>query len=328
MDAETLLIESLDDKTSITSWNDQARSKLDLQLAGSYNYQLVDLLGERFLLIEPVEEGSLARMLGQKERIEAASGMPAAFCFRTLSLYKRKKLLENRAGFIDEEKELYLPFMALRIQLKEESENKPLNHAAQFAPGTQLLYLYLLYQPEQSYDMTALSQVLGISIMTAQRGLKDLQDKGLVTVTVGGKTGRLKTFRRIDQTLYYRKGKRFLSNPVKAELYVRSMPKGVKLLKSDLTALGEQTMLGKPERQTFAIDDKSAAAIDQSMLLSEDHAEDSNAVRIQVMKYNIAALTENDYVDPITLILSLSERDERIDMAVEELMEDKDWYME
>lgn len=328
MNAETLLIESLDDKASITSWNDQASSKMDLQLAGSYNYRLVNLLGERFLLIEPVEDSTLEHMLGQKERIEAASGMPAAFCFKTLSVYKRKKLLGNRVAFIDEEKELYLPFMALRIQLRKKTENDTLNYAAQFAPGTQLLYLYLLYQPERSYDMTVLSQVLGISLMTAQRGLKDLQDKGLVTVTVGGKTGRLKTFRRIDQTLYYRKGKRFLNNPVKMELYVRSMPKGVKLLKSDLTALGEQTMLGEPEKRTFAIDEKSASAIDHSLMLSADHADDSNAIRIQVMKYNIAALTENEYIDPVTLILSLSERDERIEMAVEELMEDKNWYME
>ncbi len=38
------------------------------------------------------------------------------------------------------------------------------------------------------------------------------------------------------------------------------------------------------------------------------------------MGYDIALLTDNGYKDPISLIFGLSDRDKRIEMAIEELM--------
>lgn len=38
------------------------------------------------------------------------------------------------------------------------------------------------------------------------------------------------------------------------------------------------------------------------------------------MGYDIVLLAENEYEDSISLILELSDRDERIEMAIEELM--------
>ena len=37
-------------------------------------------------------------------------------------------------------------------------------------------------------------------------------------------------------------------------------------------------------------------------------------------------LTRQEYVDPITLIVSLDEKDERIEMAIDELMEGMEWF--
>ena len=44
------------------------------------------------------------------------------------------------------------------------------------------------------------------------------------------------------------------------------------------------------------------------------------------MKYDVEKLSRNHFVDPVTLILGLSEMDERIEMAVDELMDKYDWY--
>ena len=49
---------------------------------------------------------------------------------------------------------------------------------------------------------------------------------------------------------------------------------------------------------------------------------------IQVINYDIQKLTNNDEIDPISLIYSLDEKDERIELAIEEMMEDKIWFME
>lgn len=47
---------------------------------------------------------------------------------------------------------------------------------------------------------------------------------------------------------------------------------------------------------------------------------------IQIMQYDIGRLTQSPYVDPITLISSIDQKDDRIEIAIDELMEGVEWY--
>ena len=49
---------------------------------------------------------------------------------------------------------------------------------------------------------------------------------------------------------------------------------------------------------------------------------------IQLMKYDISLLTNDDCVDPITLMAGLKYVDDRIEMAISELMGGFLWYKE
>ena len=57
-------------------------------------------------------------------------------------------------------------------------------------------------------------------------------------------------------------------------------------------------------------------------------AEMENRPVIQLMKCDVSLLAENGYIDPVSLIHSLSENDKRIEMAVDELMKGKTWFTE
>ena len=96
---------------------------------------------------------------------------------------------------------------------------------------------------------------------------------------------------------------------------------------SGLSALSEQTMLGKPNNTIVATTDKIASSfyID---IISNDIAIDEPLTEVQIMKYDISLLTKNNCVDPITLIYSLEETDDRIEIAIDEIMEDHEWYKE
>lgn len=329
MAGKETLKEYVDENVSFRDWNRDAGEKLSLQLAGKYDFQKVAMLGEDFLLLSPKNEDTLPILTRDKAKVEAASGMPAAFYFDHVSSFRKKNLLKNRVAFIDADKEIYLPFIALR--LKNQAQEDRLLHgeyAEPFTPGTQLVFLYLLYQPVREFTMSQISAELGISVMTAQRALQALYSRGLVTFETAGRTGREKRYSRIDQTFYYQKGKRFLVNPVIGEVFVSRMPSGIRSLKSDLTALGEQTMLGEPEQQTVAVPEFEKKELEEYLIRDKDQAADPGTIRVQLMRYNILALSDTEYVDPITLILSLSERDERVDQAVDELMEKENWYQE
>lgn len=330
MKAENILKEYIDENVSVRDWNEIAKSKLNLQLAGRYDYQIVTLLGEEFLLAALKTEDTLPVLLHDEERIETASEKPVAFYFDHISSFRKKNLLKNQIAFMDSDEEIYLPFMALRLKIREQRQNirQQYEHGLHFAPGAQLVFLYLLYRPVQEYTMSQIAGELGISIMTAQRSLQTLYDRGLVKFNIAGKTGREKRYTRIDQVLYYQKGKYFLANPVIREIFVNKIPDEVKYLKSDLTALAEQTMLGEPEQETVAVPVAEGKQLERYLITEKDEFAEFKCIKVQIMDYNILKLSNTGYVDPITLILSLSERDERIDQAVDELMEGMNWYQE
>jgi len=62
--------------------------------------------------------------------------------------------------------------------------------------------------------------------------------------------------------------------------------------------------------------------------VSKEKAMEENLPMIQIMKYDIGALTASEYIDPITLIYGLDQKDERIEIAIDELMEDTEWFVE
>ena len=328
MDVQDVLKECIDENAFVRDWNREAGERLNLYLAGKYDFQAVTLMEEDFLLLSSMCDSSLQILIREKERIETASGMPVAFYFEHISPFRKKNLLKNHVAFIDADQEIYLPFLALRIRNREQNREQHAEYAAPFAPGTQLVFLYLLYQPEKEFSMSEIAAELDVSVMTAQRSLQVLYGKGLVTFRTTGKTGREKRYKRIERTSYYQKGQCSLTNPVAGELFVKQLPQGVSFLKSDLTALGEQTMLGEPVHKTVAVPDFDKKQLEKFLIMDRDEIQDSEHVRVQIMKYNILALSNTEYIDPITLILSLSNRDERIDQAVDELMEDKTWYQE
>ena len=49
---------------------------------------------------------------------------------------------------------------------------------------------------------------------------------------------------------------------------------------------------------------------------------------IQIMQYDIGRLTKNQYVDPISLIMGITRKDDRTEIAIDELMEGAEWYEE
>ena len=312
-----------DENAQIHKWN--AKDILSLKLAGSYDFFLVALLEEEFLLVRPYEQQAIPNLKIQIRLIEEKTGYQVALLLEEITSYRMKKMLEERMAFLVLDRQMYLPFMALHIKAQKRGKRTQ-NVRVKFTPATQLIYLTILYENKNEFCIEELSEKLKLSDMTVVRGMEELKQIGIVDYVVGGQTGRKKIFTRIPLKQYYQIGKEYLINPVKKEFYVREIPKHLKVYKSGLTALCEQTMLGEPRQTVYAIG--SAQEKDWKELeVSKEQAIEENFPCLQVVKYDIGILTDNEYVDPITLILSLPEKDDRIEIAVDELMEDKQWFM-
>ena len=162
--------------------------------------------------------------------------------------------------------------------------------------------------------------------MSILRAMNSFERLGMVKSEVGGSTNSKRLFYKIEQESFFDIGKKYLDNPVKKVMCVSDIPDGVKVYKSGLTALSEKSMLSEPKRKTFAIY-KNVEKL-KDYLISVETASDTNSPIIQIMKYDISLLAKGDCVDPLTIISELKEKDERIEMAISEMMEGYKWFTE
>lgn len=315
------LQQNIDTKATIKDWD--AKQFLNLQLATTYDYSMVTVLDEEFLLIRPIETQTIQKTMMHIARIQEKVDYDVAILLEDATRYRVKKMMEERVAFLTVDRQMYLPFLALHIK-KRQGERKEIEPRKKFTAATQLVFLKVLYTKQEQFGVDELAKELNLSAMTVLRALDELQRLGLVHCEIGGQTGRKKVFETIDKKEYYRLGVVYLTNPVKKNIYVREIPKDIKIYKGGLTALGEQTMLGEPDRKVYAFSGKIEEV--EIYQVDKEQALEEMLPGIQIMKYDIGLITKNEYVDPVTLLLSLDTVDDRIEIAIDELMEGFDWY--
>ena len=319
----TYLQKNIDNSVQLHKWD--AKNKLSLHLAGNFEYYLIQLLGTSFLLIRPFNQQTVQKLQIQMSMIEEQTHMSVALLLEKMSAYRIKKMLQDRMPFIAIDQQMYLPFMAVHI--KKQRNYIDISIHEKFTPRTQLIFLYVLYSKKEEFNLEELAEKLNISSMTAVRAMNELEKIGLVDCEITGKTGRKKVFKRIGRYEYYEKGRPYLQNPVRDILYVSEIPDKLKVYKSGLTALGEQTMLAEPGQVVYAVESKAEALLKEKKV-SKEIALEELLPKVQIVKYDIGLLSKTDYIDPVSLILGLDEKDERIELAIGELMEDAKWFVE
>ncbi|MEA4923426.1 MAG: hypothetical protein VB031_08780 [Eubacteriaceae bacterium] len=314
---------SLDANAKIKYWN--AKEYLNIQLAGGYEYYFVEALDESFLLIKPLNELTIPKAKIQMKRIQEKAGYEVAMLLDTPTAYKMKKMLEERIAFVTIDKQMYLPFMAVHIKRNKE-QIEDMEDREKFTALTQMIYLAVLYSDKAQFVTEELSKTLDVSNMTVLRAMEELQRIRVIDLEVSGKTGRKKIYEPIDRREYYRIGKKYLIDPVKKSWYVNHIPDNIQVYKAGETALAEQTMLGEPSNEIFATNAK--ATLFEKVRVTKAQALMEGLPQIQIMQYDISKLTHNQYVDPVSLIMSIDKKDDRTGIAIDELMEGTVWYEE
>ena len=316
------LREYIDDAITFEDWNGDAKKRLSLYLCGAFDFYLVTLLGEKLLFVKPTDTFTPEQLKKWSNAISEKSNMPVVLVFDSISPYATKKLLMDHVGFVVVGKQISLPFLATYIKNERRVPKKEIR---KFSPVTQMIFLYALYSDEAEFTLKKIADELDISDMSATRGMRELTQLGMFDMSIGGVTGRKKVFKRKAKKDFYLIGRDYLESPVTGTVYVKSMPGERILPKADLCALAEQTMLNPPEQMCYALPAKDKGIL-AGYELTKEQAVDEKLPMIQLTKYDVGIFFRNEYEDPVSLILGLSERDERIEMAVDELMEGIDWY--
>ena len=268
------------------------------------------------------EEQTPATISKHMDQIQKKWEHPIIYVHRRVSRYNRKRLIEHKAPFVVPGNQMYLPFLG--IDLREYFKTIR-NTGPKWSPSTQAAFLYALHHPGQSLTPKGLADQLRYTPMTMSRAFDELEAAGIGQTTM---EGRLRTlFLGLDRAMLWDKAQTFLKSPVMKKVWVKGLPNSRLGVKAGLVALSHYSAIAPPVNPVFAVEKKEwkqIQALDSVMKLDLMEPE---AFQLEIWSYSPGLFANKDGVaDRLSLFLSLrGADDERIEMALEEMMRRMQW---
>ena len=317
------LNETLGLSATETAW---AEAKMLPQyLRSGRQYSVLDIDHIKLLLIR-MESKSFNLTAFRKQLIKLSeywSG-EVVLCFEKLTAYQRKALVEQRISFVVSGSQLFLPCLGIVLQERTASGSKDVSR---LSASSQYLLLYLLYKKESMLlNKAELANCLGVSAMNITRAVQELASLELVTVRKTGRSDYVAPAYMGKQL--YEKAKPYLIDPVQRRVFVKLRDEWTNLPLSGESALAERTMLNMPVISCRAINRKEYKKLQDADMKPIDPAWYSGAdyIELEVWKYDPNRFAAGGAVDIVSLAASFAgHKDERIAIAVDEMMEEYQW---
>lgn len=323
---ETYLHETLGVKVRSSMW--EKDRGLPQFLRVRYSFFKAEVLGLECIWMvdlgdEEVTPANIAKHLAQ-----ARTWHDAVFVYvcRAITSHNRKRLIEQKVPFVVPRNQLYLPFLGieLREHLKRLHERKTV-----FSPSTQVLLLGQLWRKDVGVlTPTIVAERYGYTKMTMSRAFDELEAAEIGEYSVQGKERRLR-FIETGQTLWERVLP-YLTSPVRKRVYVGSgdTDKVQKMMapRSGVDALAQFTQIAEPEVSVFAVESKDWSVLKGKLDPVELAYPEPDGSEIEIWNYAPGFFSDQGAVDRLSLYLTLKNNtDERIQFALEELLEGMTW---
>lgn len=293
-------------------------ARLSAYLASVYDLFEVKVTGTSLILAMPTDASSdpINSVKGMAKLGESLNADVTA-CFPSLSRPQRRELIKQGQAFMTAEGDFYLPQLSLHLTKKYAA---PLEVRRQFNPAQQLVFLYCLYSDSTPIYQADVQKGTGLSSGSVSSALSRLVELGLLDFSVGGKTGRRKGYLLNDKVAFFRNGIGGFGSPIAETVVAPAIAVQDEWPKSGLSALAERSDLLSPSEPSYAI---SKA---QAKLLSVSEDDSFERCMLHVLRYDPAVFAERGCVDPLTMLLTIDEKDERISMALQQALGGCEWY--
>ncbi len=291
---------------------------LPLYLKGSYQYTILCIYDIDFVIASPIEKINFSTMKKHRAKLMEIVKKECAFHFRSITSYVKKKMIEENIPFIIEDKEVYLPFLAIAISEK----NKERKQVSKISFLTQKMLLAILYKDIKNIGVTEMADVLGVSKMSVSRCFNEVEALYSSLIIDNGTSGRYINWNKSKAELW-KTIKPFLRNPIKKEFLLDCEPQK-KLSMSGISAISHYSMLDDNSYRTFAVTKEMYDKIDIKTLPQVPTGEIPHTL-VQELGYIYYLNKDKTVIDPISAILSVGDterNDMRIQMAIEEILKE------
>jgi hypothetical protein len=259
----------------------------------------------------------------QLDTLKKAAPFPVVYVTDGLASYERRGLINRKVPFIVPGNQLYLP--DLGVDLREHFRSRPPGQIRSFSPATQALFITsLLRRTTQSrWQPAAIGAELGYTAMTVSRALKELTTAGVESLEHVGNARWLHPDRSLAQT--WERALPFLRTPVRQTIWAHPWHLLEEARLAGLSGLAHFSTLVEPEYPVHAVDAAQLREATAAGLKQTPEPQDE-ACQCQIWNYSPRLQRNSKVVDPLSLWLSFkSERDDRIQLALEELKKHFPW---
>jgi len=295
--------------------------KSPLYLRHAYRYFLFELEGLSLILAENGDTVSktAGQMKKQSIAIRQYCEMPVVFALNNPSSQLKRKMIQEKISFIVPESQVYLP--ELLISLKENGR-QPQSFPELITPSAQLLLLYhLQVEHLEKFTFKDIAEKLGYTPKTITKIAAELKAKNLCKVE-GTKEKRFKF--EVERKHLWQLAEPQMQSPIAKSYYADKKGDSVFCQSGDL-ALSHYTFLSDTGKVCYAVYKAEFEALKEKgywAYLDETEGD----VQIDVWKYNPRLLSNNGYIDPLSLYLCYRGDDnERVDAEIKDLIDKKIW---
>ena len=239
-----------------------------------------------------------------------------------LPSYVRARLIQRKIPFVVPGQQLYWPELGIAVQARKRKSS--LVPVEAVSPATQVLLLYALTGGMKTPGTPKiLAKELNYTTMTMSRALDEIEANDLGKVDRKGRE-RLVEFPMDSQSLW-KAALPYLRNPIRERVRIEHKQLAPELRNAaGETALAEYSVLTSPREPVYALGRQTWKRISNDIHVIP--VEDENTCIIQLWRYDPALLAREGLVDCFSLFLSLrDEEDERVQRALEEMMEKTAW---
>ncbi|MCK9275212.1 MAG: hypothetical protein M0P57_08985 [Syntrophales bacterium] len=307
-------------------WGDPVPVELPQYLAQRYVLREIIIGRRRFVGIVLIENVDFRPALFEKHLRQIMTRIPnlEVYCLivRDLPGYVRRRLIERKIPFVVPGRQLYWPDLGLAVQAKK-AKRAPLPVRV-LSPSTQAVLIYALKGGMiDTATPKILSQKLRYTTMSMSRAIDEIEANKLGLVTRRGRE-RLLSFMEGTRTLWD-KAKPFMQTPVRTKVRVRESLLAPELrIEAGETALAGLSMLAFPEEPVYAMGRRAWKGIADKIEIIP--VQDDGTCLVELWRYDPVLFSKEGKVDVFSLYLSLREDDdERIEAALEEMMEKIEW---
>ena len=293
--------------------------RLPMIYSSLYDFKIASIHNIEWLIAIPKEKINLAQLRKNHRQIEKLLDMRCALYIKNTSTYSKNAMIADGIPFIVEDKEIYLPFLGILLNSISERDIKPVQRISFL---TQKMILTAIYERWNEVTVTKAAEQLDITKMSASRCFDEIDFFDMPILGTKGKSRVINVPDDVKEL--WSSIEVYMRNPV---LNVFNINDNLKLpVFGGMSALAEYSMISDNKYPTYVVakkDIKDLALKDRLV----DIKKDEPSCIIQEVGY-VVSFGKGDAIDPLSLLLSLSDdekKDERIEISIREMLEEYVW---